>query len=207
MSFISQQTVTVGPCSLNCLQARNGTRKSIILLHGASFSAATWQELGTLDHLARQGFDVHALDMPGFGESPECRASKVDLLAGYIQAHDLDRPVFVGPSRGGRYSQEFVFKRPDMVGGLVLIGSVGIEENRDRFRAVDIPCLLVWGDKDTVSPRRNAEILHQELPDSRLVIVEDASHPCYLNQPDTWHRELLSFLDAHWPQPEHSSVR
>ena len=199
MSSITQHIATVGSCTLNCLQARGGNRKSIILLHGASFSAATWQELGTLDCLAQEGFDVHALDMPGFGESPECRASKPDLLAEYIQAFNLNRPVLIGPSRGGRYSQALVFTRPDIVGGLVLVGSVGIEENRDRFKTIDVPCLLVWGSNDAVSPPSNAELLHQEIPNSKLVIVKEGSHPCYLNQPEVWHKELLAFLDANWP--------
>jgi len=199
MPSLNQQTVTVGSCELNCLHVPGGSRKSIILLHGASFSATTWDELGTIDLLGRHGFDAHALDMPGFGASPKCPTPKTELLTAYITTFDLDSPILVGPSRGGRYSQEFAFTRPDLVGGLILIGSVGIEENKDRFRALDVPCLLVWGSDDAVSPVQNAELLNELIPDSRLVIVEEGSHPCYLNKPDVWHRELLAFLDARWP--------
>ncbi|MFO7984286.1 MAG: alpha/beta hydrolase [Desulfatiglandaceae bacterium] len=200
MNTIIQKTIRTGPCDLNSLYVSGGTRKSILLLHGANFSAQTWRELGTLDQLARAGFEALAVDMPGFGLSPQCRIPTAEVLAGVIQALDMDRPVLMGPSRGGRYCQEFIFTRPDMVGGLVLVGSVGVEENKDHFKTIDVPCLLVWGRHDRVSPVHNAKFLHQEIPNSQLAIVEGGSHPCYLDQPEVWHKELLGFLNAHWPE-------
>ncbi|MCF8142771.1 MAG: alpha/beta hydrolase [Deltaproteobacteria bacterium] len=198
MNTITKKTISAGPCELNSLHAP-GTGKSIILLHGANFSAETWHEIGTLDQLARAGFEVLALDMPGFGLSSECRIPTVEVLAGGIQALGMVRPVLIGPSMGGRHCQEFIFTRPDMVGGLVLVGSVDIEKNNDRFKMIEVPCLLVWGSDDKVSPVKNAKFLHQEIPNSRLVIVEGGSHPCYLDRPEVWHKELLGFLNTHWP--------
>ncbi len=32
------------------------------------------------------------------------------------------------------------------------------------------------------------------MPNSRLVVLEGASHPCYLDKPIEFHRELLQFL-------------
>lgn len=200
MNTIIQKTIQTGPCDLNCIHFPDGTRKSILLLHGAKFSAETWRELGTLDRLAQAGFEALAVDMPGFGHSPQCDIPTVEVLTGVIEALDMDRPVLIGPSRGGRYCQDLIFTRPELVGGLVLVGAVGVEENKDRFKTIGVPCLLVWGSDDQVSPVPNAKFLDQEIPDSKLVIVEGASHPCYLDRPEVWHQELLGFLNARWPE-------
>ena len=44
-------------------------KKKVVLLHGMSFTADTWDNLGTLDVLYKANLGVFALDMPGFGKS------------------------------------------------------------------------------------------------------------------------------------------
>lgn len=38
--------------------------RNVLLLHGAKYSAQTWQNLGTLAALADEGFRVAAVDLP-----------------------------------------------------------------------------------------------------------------------------------------------
>lgn len=42
---------------------RDGAR-NVLLLHGAKYSAQTWEDLGTLAVLADAGFRVAAVDLP-----------------------------------------------------------------------------------------------------------------------------------------------
>jgi pimeloyl-ACP methyl ester carboxylesterase len=165
-------------------------------LHGAKFSSETWQKIGTLDILTDAGYKVHALDMPGFGRSPQCDMQSPETLKGIIQQEELNRPVIVGPSMGGAYSLETYFTYPDLLAGLVLVGTVGVKNFQSRFKEIALPCLLVWGDKDNISPLQSAHFLEQEIQNSRLVILQGARHPCYLDDPEKWHSELLIFLET-----------
>jgi abhydrolase domain-containing protein 14 len=194
MYNIIRKTVKAGKCEVNTLSARNPKGKSILLLHGMSFQAETWRELGTLDMLAGAGYDVAAIDMPGFGLTKRCGMGPDDVLVMLIEAEGIKKPVLIGPSMGGRISLSFALDHPELVGGLVLIGCVRIEDDLERLRTIKVPTFIVWGDKDPIAPIANAHVLNREIKGSRLLIMEGAKHACYLEKPELWHSELVGFM-------------
>ncbi len=157
---------------MNCLKAGSAKGKDILLLHGMSFQAQTWADLGTLEVLGMAGYDVTAVDMPGFGLSKKCGTGPDEVLLKLFEADSLKKPVMVGPSMGGRICINFALEHQEMVGGLVLVGSVGVDENRERIKTIRVPTLIVWGEKDHIAPISNAEFLNREI--NRL---ETACHP------------------------------
>jgi abhydrolase domain-containing protein 14 len=191
---MQESFVKIGDCSLWCVQDRSADGRDIILLHGAKFSAATWQEIGTLDVLVEAGYRVHALDMPGFGKSGPCPASPAELIHEFMLQENLVSPILIGPSMGGGICLDYYFTWPDTVSGMILVGTVGIDRHRDNFGNLKVPCLLVWGENDAISPISGARFLEQTIPGAKLVVLEKASHPCYLDQPDLWHKSLTAFL-------------
>ena len=56
-----------------------------------------------------------------------------------------------------------------------------------------VPRLVVWGEDDQVIPVSQASVLAQALSGETLILA-GASHPCYLDRPDEFHRALLDFL-------------
>jgi pimeloyl-ACP methyl ester carboxylesterase len=40
----------------------------------------------------------------------------------------------------------------------------------------------------------NAELLHDKIKGSKLLVIEGARHPAYLDDPELWHKELVGFL-------------
>ncbi len=167
---------------------------SVLLLHGARFTSETWRELGTLDFLARQGFRVVALDLPGYGQS-EASDIPTDRLLGTLLPLMFDRQVVVvSPSMSGQVSLPLVVRRSTYLAGFVPVAPVAVAEHLDGLEGSNLPTLIFWGSKDRIVPLKQGEQLNRVLTNSRLVVLDDANHPCYLDQPFEFHRELLQFL-------------
>jgi len=196
MLDIISKNIDISSCSLHCLAAGEEQGRDIILLHGMKFQAATWQELGTLKVLADAGMRVLALDMPGFGKSPACEAEQDGVLTEFINRETSSKPVLLGPSMGGRIALEFAVNHPDTLSALILVGAVGVEQNRDRLAEIKVPTLLIWGSEDQISPIANSDILLGAIAGAKRVIIEGAPHPCYLDQPETFHRAVRNFVST-----------
>ena len=194
MAEIISTTVSVGPCTVHSLKTKNVAGLEIVFLHGARFQAETWRKLTTLERLGDSGYRPYALDLPGFGNSPRCSAAQEDVLQGFIEAQELSRPVLVGPSMSGKISLDFALNCPESVGGLVLVGAVGVHERSAELDRIRVPCLIVWGRDDAIAPLDAGHLLHQKIVGAELRIFDNAGHPCYLDQPDLWHDELMGFL-------------
>ena len=78
--------------------------------------------------------------------------------------------------------------------GLILVGAVGVEENKERLSQIDLPVFIIWGGGDQISPLANSDTLLASIKGAKRLVIEGAPHPCYLDQPDKWHAAILEFL-------------
>ena len=106
---------------------RGGAGRQVLLLHG---EGGTW-EWGAFHEAPAPDFDVIAPVHPGFAgeELPEWVRGVDDLVFHYVDliaAVDLHRPLVVGISLGGWIALDLAMARPDLVGGLVLVGGLGL---------------------------------------------------------------------------------
>jgi len=196
MTEITTNKIITNSCEIHFLHAGEPDKTAVVLLHGMKFQAATWQELGTLKRIAEAGFQAIAIDIPGFGLSPACSTEQDKVLEAFLQELGQKKVILVGPSMGGRITLEFTINHPELVSALVLVGAVGVEENRNNLSSINIPTLLVWGSEDQISPLTNCKLLQSSITGAKKIIIEGAPHPCYLDNPDTWHTELMNFLSS-----------
>jgi proline iminopeptidase len=57
-----------------------------------------------------------------------------------------------------------------------------------------IPALVIVGDDDFVCPPDAAEYLHREIPNSKLLVIQNAGHFPWLEQPEQFFDGIKSFL-------------
>jgi pimeloyl-ACP methyl ester carboxylesterase len=64
----------------------------------------------------------------------------------------------------------------------------------DRLELIETPTLLVTGTEDVLTPPRNSIILHDGLPNSVLLEIEDAGHGLMYQYPEVLSEAVLGFL-------------
>jgi|GEM_PF-1257942 len=189
------ETVSLEGCSIHIKSAGSGDKIPVLLLHGAKFSAATWDELGTLTELANTGYPAKAMDLPGFGESEKCSVQPAQVVSSYLNSFSRP-PVLVGPSMSGQLALELAISNPEKLGGLVLIAPTKVPQLAQKLRGVNLPSLILWGDQDSVVSVDYARILEKNLSGAVLRIFQGGGHTCYLDHPRKWLSDLLEFLSG-----------
>jgi haloalkane dehalogenase len=76
---------------------------------------------------------------------------------------------------------------------------------RYDLAALEVPVLLVWGEKDEFAPPAGAHRFERELADTELVLVEGAGHFVWEDAPEACVEALTSFL-ARMPASSGSST-
>lgn len=134
--------VTVEGCGIHYVERGEG--RPILFIHGLG---------GTLHHMRRplmeafgDGYRLVALDRPGSGYST--RPGRFDgrlgeqarLIAGFIDALGLERPLLVGHSLGGAVALATALHHPEKVAGLALIAPLTQHEDKvaPEFRRLEI---------------------------------------------------------------------
>jgi pimeloyl-ACP methyl ester carboxylesterase len=65
---------------------------------------------------------------------------------------------------------------------------------RNVLPTVEVPTLLLYGDKDVRSPMAVAEQMHASIPGSQLVVIPGAGHLSDMEAPERFNAELAGFL-------------
>ncbi|NXG37217.1 ABHEB protein, partial [Dromaius novaehollandiae] len=165
------------------------------------FSSDTWLQLQTLAKLAEAGYRAVAIDLPGLGRSKEAVApapvgqpAPAAFLKGVSEALRLGPAVVVSPSLSGMYSLPFLFQHSQLLRAYVPVAPICTEKfPAEQYARIKTPTLIVHGERDAELGHASLAML-RHLPEHRVLVLRDAGHACYLDQPDEWHRGLLAFL-------------
>jgi pimeloyl-ACP methyl ester carboxylesterase len=66
---------------------------------------------------------------------------------------------------------------------------------RDRLPDVKVPTLIVWGERDSIIPTRDADEFERLIEDSRKVVMRDTGHVPMAERPQAFNDVLVDFLD------------
>ncbi|MCJ7774259.1 MAG: alpha/beta hydrolase [Desulfobacterales bacterium] len=66
----------------------------------------------------------------------------------------------------------------------------------NKLKEIVAPTLIMVGEEDVLTPLRFSHLLHGEIPNSQLVVVEKASHYLALERHEIVNAEILKFLNG-----------
>ncbi len=119
------------------------TGRTVVLLHGKNFCAATWEP--TIRALSTAGYRVIAPDQIGFCKSSKPQSYQFTFRQLAQNTYDLldrlgiKRATIVGHSTGGMLAAHYALLYPDTVEQLVMVDPLGLED----WSAAGVPPISV----------------------------------------------------------------
>jgi len=191
-----EHILSIQGLSIRYLQ--RGAGIPVVMLHGYSFYAETWVEAGLFDALAGD-YRVYSFDMPYGAKSKsdkfnaENRDVYADFLNTMLKTLTIENPIVIGASISGEVTLRYLIRGYN-ARSAVVVGPVGIKSLGNQLGSIAIPLLAIWGEKDTISPPVDSKILESQVKNSEIRIIEGASHPCYLDEPEKFTEIVADFI-------------
>lgn len=166
-------------------------RETVLLLHGMRFSSENWVEIGALRKINQWGFNVVALDYPGFGKSEENEmyslsrdgyAAASAFVSDFCSSVGLERVIMVGPSMGGGITIKSLIDHPELVSEVIVIAPAGFDELRTELFKIDHPVHIIWGSEDNTIDISYGRRYHDLIAGSTIHIIKGADHVPYLGK-------------------------
>lgn len=79
-------------------------------------------------------------------------------------------------------------------GARAMTRSLAEADLREMLAQIQVPTLLIYGDKDVRSPLDIAREIHRQIPGSELVVIPGVGHACNVEGPDRFNAEVRRFL-------------
>ena len=65
----------------------------------------------------------------------------------------------------------------------------------DKVASINVPCLIVCGNKDILTPIKYSQYFKDKIKDSKLVVIKDAGHMVMLEKPNEVNKAIEEFIE------------
>lgn len=104
--------------------------------------------------------------------------------------------VIVSPSMSGSFSVPLLLRKPSLFAGYVPVAPPAVKMYlaEDFEAVVGVPALIIYGEMDHMGERVSTRL--SSIPGSKVVMIEGATHPAYLDEPEKFHSLFMGFLSG-----------
>ncbi|QLC74552.1 alpha/beta fold hydrolase [Pseudomonas sp. LPB0260] len=125
---LSHERMEVADLSIHYYRGGPRDAETILMIHGFAADKDNWLRFAR--HLS-EGYQVIAMDLPGFGDSSKPLASydvgtQAERVASFVKALGVDRLHLIGNSMGGHIAALYAARYPQQVLSLALFDNAGV---------------------------------------------------------------------------------
>ncbi len=137
-----------------------GSGEPLIILHGLFGSLDNWM---TLAKQWSSNFEVYLVDQRNHGQSPHSEDFSYELMATdlleLIQTENIEQPILLGHSMGGKTVMEFSMLHPDLIKKLIIVDIAPVSYEVHHYAIIDA---LESVPLHEINSRKEAEIYLSE---------------------------------------------
>jgi pimeloyl-ACP methyl ester carboxylesterase len=74
-------------------------------------------------------------------------------------------------------------------------GATSEFNSESELKNIEAPTLILHGDSDLAVPTKNGELIDERIPNSKLVLIKDASHFVIIEKYEAINNEVMKFID------------
>jgi pimeloyl-ACP methyl ester carboxylesterase len=146
-----------------------GTGQAVIILHGLFGQSDNWVTVGR--RISDQ-FHVYIPDQRNHGQSPHTAIhsfpAMADDLSAFIEEHQIQNPILIGHSMGGKVAMTYALENPGMVKKLVVI-DISPRRYPERITHTQVISQMLNIDLENIATRGQVEkILDAGIEDPRV---------------------------------------
>lgn len=159
---------------MNLFFREAGQGTPLIILHGLFGSSDNWF---TLSKIFAESYRVFTVDQRNHGQSPHTPEHDYKLLTTdleeFIDQQQLEQPIIIGHSMGGKTAMNFAVKNPDKTGKLIVVDimpkqyPLHHDKILDGMKSIDLATLTSRGDADALLQAKVPE------PDVRQFLLKN----------------------------------
>ena len=68
----------------------------------------------------------------------------------------------------------------------------------DKVASINVPCLIVCGNEDKLTPIKYSQYFKDKIKDSKLVVIKDAGHMVMLEKPNEVNKAIEEFIESNF---------
>lgn len=127
---------------------------------------------------------------------------EVARTEGAVAVANLQIPSLIGKTARERQPDTYDAVHRMMAAAPVegIVGALGAmmvrPDSTGMLGTIDVPTLIIVGDEDVPTPVKEARLMHERIPGSRLEVIAQAGHLAGLERPAAFNHLLTEFLGA-----------
>ena len=200
---VNESDITIGGINIHYLSYERGSRRNFILLHDTTQTAESWAHIDALRKIGQWGYNVYALDMPGFGKSDSSfqynfigsPSKGSDLIHDFAEQLYLENIIIIGPSASAGTALKSLIDMKGIVKSAIIIGGLGVDPLLNELNRIESPVLILWGSNDAIVPIEHGMKYHDLIASSTFVKIDGSGHCVQMEKPDIFFNHIKKFLE------------